>query len=70
MRCRSIPNISTLNDACMMPSQPALNDTETNWFRDRHYGAPLVGVYMTEDGQCFDEMNRNVWRLAFNLIMK
>ena len=55
---------------CLMCAQPALNNTDTNWFRDRHYGAPLVGVYMTEDGQCFDEMNRNVWRLAFNAIVK
>ncbi len=57
-------------DVCLMSLQPALNNTDTNWFRDRHYGAPLVGVYMTEDGQCFDEMNRNVWRLAFNAIVK
>ena len=30
----------------------------------RQYGAPLVGVFMTEDGQCFDEMNRNVWQAS------
>jgi len=47
----------------------ALNDKETNYFRDRVYGAPLVGLYMTEDGQCFDEMNRNVWQIIFNLII-
>lgn len=44
----------------------ALTDTETNWFRDRVYRAPLVGLYMTEDGQCADEMNRNVWQVIFN----
>jgi hypothetical protein len=30
----------------------------------RQYGAPLVGVFMTEDGQCFDEMNRNLWQAS------
>lgn len=29
----------------------------------RVYRAPLVGLYMTEDGQCADEMNRNVWQV-------
>ena len=57
------------SSACLV-LQAVLHDTETNYFRDRVYRAPLTGLYMTEDGQCFDEMNRNVWNIAFNLIMK
>ena len=30
----------------------------------RYYRAPLVGLYMTEDGQCADEMNRNLWQVC------
>lgn len=52
------------------PPQAVLHDKKTNYFRDRIYRAPLTGLYMTEDGQCFDEMNRNVWQIAFNLMMK
>lgn len=48
----------------------ALADTTTNWFRDRVYRAPLVGLYMTEDGQCADEMNRNLWQVILNNLMR
>jgi len=48
----------------------ALEDMDTNWFRDRYYRAPLVGLYMTEDGQCADEMNRNLWQVILNNVMR
>ena len=25
---------------------------------------------MTEDGQCYDEMNRNLWVATFNILMQ
>jgi hypothetical protein len=60
----------TDHDSLCLPLQPVLSDMDTNWFRDRLYSAPLLGVYMTEDGQCFDEMNRSLWVVALNLITK
>ena len=27
-------------------------------------------MWMTEDGECYDEMNRNLWVATFNIIMQ
>lgn len=41
-----------------------------NSFRERLYDNPIGNVWMTEDGHCYDEMNRALWKVAFNAIMQ
>ena len=41
-----------------------------NTLRDPAYDNPVGTVWMTEDGQCYDEMNRNLWVVTFNTLMQ
>mmetsp|Transcript_3550 Transcript_3550/g.10331 ORF Transcript_3550/g.10331 Transcript_3550/m.10331 type:complete len:816 (-) Transcript_3550:2377-4824(-) len=43
---------------------------EVNSFRERLYDNPIGNVWMTEDGECYDEMNRALWTVALNSIMQ
>ena len=35
--------------------------------RDPHFGIPVGLLWTDTDGECFDEMNRNIWQIAFNI---
>jgi hypothetical protein len=43
---------------------------QLNTLRDPAYDNPVGTVWMTEDGQCYDEMNRNLWVVTFNTLMQ
>lgn len=43
---------------------------QLNTLRDPQFDNPVGNVWMTEDGECYDEMNRNLWRISFNALMQ
>ena len=43
---------------------------QVNTLRDPQFDNPVGNVWMTEDGECYDEMNRALWTVAFNTIMQ
>lgn len=43
---------------------------ELNFFRDPHFAVPLEAIWPDEQGECTDEMNRNIWQRILGSLMK
>lgn len=41
-----------------------------NFFRDPNFGVPLEAIWADEQGECMDEMNRNIWQRILGSLMK
>ena len=47
------------NEATALPAPRP----EENVLREPRFDVAAAGIYSTSDGECYDEMNRNLWQV-------